>query len=309
MNSQISDKIKYLLHAADPAHDYQHIERVRYLASLIAADYNADREALIGLVDLELVDLVALLHEVGDRKVLPGFTAGDVIYGIEPPPLDNAIRVDELNLMIKAVSWSNSDLIAQLSPEDRIVVKIVADADRLDAMGAIGVARCLTYSGAHNCPILDDLPARIPCSLEDYRAKSSSSAINHFLEKLLIIDQSLHTRLGKEMGKVRKERMVKYLLNLAEETGYKFQKEACKLLTIEPKFDYGDTSVVLSLSYTPSSSSLDSFAFVIGSSYKADVYCSADYKQFIITKIINKTELLDLVYKYLPDPEVLALCH
>jgi uncharacterized protein len=300
----LAQKVETAMRAADVAHDFLHIQRVRKLARQIGEAENAN---------LEMVDIVALLHDVGDRspgsartspssdgqtlsgtwKVLPTMSAADFLP--DHPDLPKILN------MIKATSWSSGDLYSNLSSENQLTVAVVADADRLEAMGAIGIARCLSYSGAHSVPVFTDKPPRIPCPLDQYKSEASTSATNHFFEKLLTLDQSVRTQTGKMMAKNRKARMINFLLDLAEETGWKYPITTLPLLHIAPEVTTFGSTIAFALDYTPAT--VSAFQKAIFDTYKVGVAVSG--KSFMISAHV--TNLFELIWKTLPNPRVCAV--
>lgn len=193
-------------------HDWWHIHRVRNLAKRIAREEGAD---------MFIVELAALLHDIGDYKFFPGDEeAGEKkvrewLFSLElPPPLIN--RIVEITTQVsfmhtlpetsKKKSQKNSPPFT-ISKESMAVT----DADRLDAMGAIGVARTFTYGGSFNRPIYD--PAIKPhknITKEEYKTTQAPS-LNHFYEKLLKLKDMMYTTSGRKMAK-RRHRFLKLFL-------------------------------------------------------------------------------------------------
>ena len=280
----LSQRIEEALQKTDRAHDYAHIERVRRLAREIGQ---------VEKVDLEMVDLIALLHEVGDRKVLPDKTVGDF--------LPETWNIGKISNMVKAVSWSSGNLFSNLSPENQSVVAVVADADRLEALGATGIARCLIYSGAHQRPLYSSEPARIPCPLDEYKKTDGASAINHFFEKLLVME--FRTETGRKLAQPRKERMIEFLLSLSEETGYKYPPAAQKLLHIDIEVTRMGPLTLFKLPYLPLRTS--EFEQAVREKYETWTAFNLSERSFLIQGSLTDRQVLDLIWKYLPNPRVL----
>lgn len=194
--------VKQELMNAEGGHDWWHIHRVRNLALTIAKHEQAD---------LLVVELAALLHDIADAK----FHEGDEELG--PKKATDFLRlqqVDELVLnqvvmIIRNLSFKNSfEGVAAFSSKELYVVQ---DADRLDAIGAIGIARTFNYGGFKNRAIYD--PAIQPQFYADKEAykKSTAPTINHFYEKLLLLKDGMKTPTGKELAAQRHAFMEQYL--------------------------------------------------------------------------------------------------
>jgi len=193
-------------------HDWWHVHRVRNLAKRIARHEDTD---------IFIVELAALLHDIGDYKFFEGDEeAGGVkIRGwlsslkISPTLINRIVDItSKISFMYtlpdkgKGRGKKNS-VIPMLSKE----LMAVTDADRLDAMGAIGIARAFTYGGFFNRPIYD--PAIKPnksITKEEYKTTEAPS-INHFYEKLLKLKNMMYTSLGRKMAK-RRYRFLKLFL-------------------------------------------------------------------------------------------------
>ncbi|MEN8201418.1 MAG: HD domain-containing protein [Bacteroidota bacterium] len=198
--------VKKSLADAEGGHNWYHIERVWKMARHIR-----DRE---GQGDLPTIELAALLHDISDAK----FNGGDEEMGNQMA-YDFLIRNDvdpelamHVQTIIKYVSFKGG------FPQDRInsiEFQIVQDADRLDAIGAIGIARAFNYGGFKNRPIHD--PSMPLQEYADSRAyyKSDAPTINHFYEKLLRLKDLMNTKTGKELALERH----KYMLDFLEQFG------------------------------------------------------------------------------------------
>jgi uncharacterized protein len=172
-------------------HDWWHALRVTNLARRIAAEERAD---------IYVCSLAALLHDVADYKI-----AGDEATGLR--------RVSdwlEDHQVEPEVTRQVLDIIATLSfaggnqpPMRTLEGQVVQDADRLDAIGAIGVARAFAFGGSRGRALHD--PEQAPSTYtgkEAYR-QSNSSSINHFYEKLLLLKDRMHTARGKQLAEER----------------------------------------------------------------------------------------------------------
>ncbi|KAB8151498.1 HD domain-containing protein [Kordia sp. TARA_039_SRF] len=186
---------------AEGGHDWFHIERVYKNALLIAKDEN---------VDVFIVSLGALLHDIADAK----FHNGDETVGpkVARRFLED-IAVAEADILhveniIKNISFKGGNFTQQFtSPE----LDVIQDADRLDAIGAIGIARTFNYGGFKNRKIYD--PAIAPnlnMTKEEYK-KSTAPTINHFYEKLLLLKDKMNTRTGQKIAEQRHAFMEQFL--------------------------------------------------------------------------------------------------
>lgn len=207
MNSieQCENLVKEVYMYFDASHDFQHIERVRKNAFDIAdSEPSANRE---------IIELAVLLHDVSDPK-----------YSTEEK-LEEERIIKQLNLsdekiahvkeVIKAISFSGGHEVEAKTIE----AKIVRDADRLDAIGAVGIARTFAFGGAKGRLLYDasETP-RDKMSVEEYRTKETAS-VTHFYEKLLKLSEGMQTKKGKELAVERHAFMELFLQNLRKETG------------------------------------------------------------------------------------------
>ena len=171
----------------DPGHDEDHIKRVRKLSLAIAEEYECDAF---------LVELLALLHDVEDDKFNHNASVVDFLSSADMP---QELK-DKILFILPRLSFHVSPLL----PEDfPIEGKIVADADRLDAMGAIGVARAFSYGGKHGRKMYGD----------------KDSTISHFEAKLLHLDKHLHLDISKQLAKKRQDFLRAYYEEFLNEIG------------------------------------------------------------------------------------------
>ncbi|WP_260171693.1 HD domain-containing protein [Pedobacter cryoconitis] len=193
--------VKKTLEGAEAGHDWFHIERVYKTALSINAKEGGD---------LLIVTLAALLHDIADSK----FNNGDEEIGprIAGEFLKTINIADELILqvqqIIKNLSYKASLGKIEFSSKE---LDIVQDADRLDAIGAIGIARAFTYGGFKNRVLYDpEIQPDLNMSKEAYK-NSTAPTINHFYEKLLRLKDLMKTGAGKELAAQRHEFMLLYL--------------------------------------------------------------------------------------------------
>lgn len=193
--------VKQKLQNAESGHDWFHIERV-YKNSLIISETET--------CDMFVVALAALLHDIADSK----FNDGDETIGpltaqhfleqenVAPETIEHVVKIIE-NISFKGGNFEQNF--------NSIELQIVQDADRLDAIGAIGIARTFNYGGFKNRAIYDPkiLP-NLQQSKEEYK-KSTAPTINHFYEKLLLLKDKMNTQKGKEMAEERHRFMELFL--------------------------------------------------------------------------------------------------
>lgn len=205
-NKQIVDAIKkYVketLADAEGGHDWFHTLRVYNNAMLIAKNESVDKF---------VIALGALLHDIADSKFHDGDeTVGPKLareflfeHNVDSLVIEHVINIIE-NISFKK-SLEKSELFS--SPE----LDVIQDADRLDAIGAIGIARCFNYGGFKNRPLYDpDIKPNLKMNKEEYKT-SSSPTINHFYEKLLLLKERMNTKTGKKLARKRHDFMKTYL--------------------------------------------------------------------------------------------------
>ena len=193
--------VKEQLANAEGGHDWFHIERVYKNSLLISKNEN---------VDVFIVQLGALLHDIADSK----FHNGDETVGpkvareflfninVDSKAIEHVIKI------IENISFKGGNEIQKFkSPE----LDVIQDADRLDALGAIGIARTFNYGGFKNRTLFDpDIKPNLNMSEEEYKA-STAPTINHFYEKLLLLKGKMNTKTGKQIAEKRHKFMELYL--------------------------------------------------------------------------------------------------
>ena len=200
--------IKQKLQGEGSGHDWWHIYRVHKTSLEIARDEGAN---------LFVVELGALLHDIADWK----FTNGDEEEGgrqsriwLESLGVPQEI-INHVCNIVNNIGFKGGK--GQLM--STIEGKVVQDADRLDAIGAIGIARTFAYAGHKGREIYNpDISPKTDQSKEEYR-DSSTPAINHFYEKLLKLKDLMNTKMGRELAQKRHEFMKLYLNEFYEEWG------------------------------------------------------------------------------------------
>ena len=196
------DFVKNTLEGAEGGHDWFHIERVYHNAKLIAQGED---------VDLFVVELGSLLHDIADAK----FYDGDESVGPRKAvkflrSLDvNESIIAHIENIIRYVSFKTS--LENGNKFDSIELKVIQDADRLDAIGAIGIARTFNYGGFKNRVLYDpEIKPLINQDKETYK-NSKAPTINHFYEKLLLLKDKMNTKTGKQLAEKRHQFMELYL--------------------------------------------------------------------------------------------------
>lgn len=199
--SQTIDFVKSTLEGAEAGHDWFHTERVWKLAQNIAQGENCN---------LKVVEISALLHDIADPK----FHNGDEDLAIKIS--DNFLRkigveenlIESILFVIKHISFKNRGELPEVLP---IELQIVQDADRLDAIGAIGIARTFNFGGFKNNLMYDpNIKPNLNQSKEEYK-KSNGTTINHFYEKLLLLKDLMNTQKGKAIAEERHQFMLRFL--------------------------------------------------------------------------------------------------
>ncbi len=193
--------VKYTLSDAEGGHDWWHIYRVWKSAKHIAQNEE---------VDLFIVELGALLHDIADSK----FHDGDEQIGpqkarvfLQSNHVDELV-IDHIEKIISNISFKGGQLPQKFkSPE----LDVVQDADRLDAIGAIGIARTFNYGGHKGRSIYNpEIKPNLNITKEEYK-NSDAPTLNHFYEKLLLLKDRMNTQTGKLMAEKRHDFMLAYL--------------------------------------------------------------------------------------------------
>ena len=194
--------VKDTLKDAEAGHDWFHTLRVYNNARLIAKSES---------VDLYIVALGALLHDIADSK----FHNGDDTVGprvarkfLLQHNVDSFV-IDSVIDIINNISFNKS--LETNNKPNSIELDVVQDADRLDAIGAIGIARCFNYGGFKNRKLFDpSIKPNLKMSKKEYK-NSKAPTINHFYEKLLLLSDKMNTKTGKKIAKERHQFMTEYL--------------------------------------------------------------------------------------------------
>ena len=193
--------VKQQLENAEGGHDWFHIERVYKNALLIAEGVDCD---------LIVVKLGALLHDIADSK----FHGGDETVGpktartfLESQNVKEDIILHVIAI-IENISFKGGNFEKKFNSKE---LEIVQDADRLDAIGAIGIARTFNYGGFKNRPLYNpNIQPNMNMNKEEYK-NSESPTLNHFYEKLLLLKDKMNTETGKKIAQKRHDFMVTFL--------------------------------------------------------------------------------------------------
>lgn len=202
--------VKETLINAEGGHDWFHIERVWKNSKLIAQHED---------VDLFIVELGALLHDIADAKFYDGDeTVGPKIARtfLEGLAVEEKV-IQQIEFIINNISYKSSldkNIKSELYSKE---LQVVQDADRLDAIGAIGIARTFNYGGFKNRTMYDpEILPKVNQSKETYK-KSMAPTINHFYEKLLLLKDTMNTNTAKEIAKQRHIFMEQFLTQFYQE--------------------------------------------------------------------------------------------
>ena len=193
--------VKNQLTHAEGGHDWFHIERVYKNALLIAEEEECD---------LTVVKLAALLHDIADSK----FHGGDESVGpktartfLESQNVKEDIILHVIAI-IENISFKGGNFEKKFNSKE---LEIVQDADRLDAIGAIGIARTFNYGGFKNRPLYNpNIQPNLNMNKDEYK-NSESPTLNHFYEKLLLLKDKMNTETGKKIAQKRHDFMVTFL--------------------------------------------------------------------------------------------------
>jgi uncharacterized protein len=193
--------VKKQLENTESGHNWFHMERVYNNALLIAKEEHCN---------LEVVQLTALLHDIADSK----FHEGDETVG---PKVARAFLISEnvseetinhVVAIIENISFKGGNFEKKFTSKE---LEIVQDADRLDAIGAVGIARTFNYGGFKNREIYDpEILPNLNMSKEEYK-NSTAPTINHFYEKLLLLKDKMNTETGKKIAQQRHDFMETFL--------------------------------------------------------------------------------------------------
>jgi len=204
MNNLIENTISFVkekLEGAEAGHDWFHIERVWKLSKKIAETEKCNTE---------IVELSALLHDIADPKFHNGDETIALTVSREFLESQHAEEdtIEQVLFIIKNISFKNRGEAPENLP---VELKIVQDADRIDAIGAIGIARTFNFGGFKNNLMYDpNIEPKLQMTKEEYK-KSNGTTINHFYEKLLLLKDLMNTEKGKKIAEERHDFMLLFL--------------------------------------------------------------------------------------------------
>ncbi len=199
--TSIEDNIAKQFEGEASGHDWHHIQRVRKMAQFIHL-YEGGNSAVI--------DLIAILHDISDYKFNGGdaYKGGDISFQII---IENGGSIELAQYVkdsVNNISYKGANVSTSII---NLETQIVQDADRIDAIGAIGIGRTFAYGGSKGNPMYEpDLKPVLHATFEEYKS-SKGTTINHFYEKLLLLKDRMNTKTGKEIAKERTLYMQQFL--------------------------------------------------------------------------------------------------
>ncbi len=196
----VENYVKKQLQNDSSGHDWDHADRVRKLSLEIAANEKVE--------NIEVIEISALLHDTIDEKLFEDIEDAkkEVQLLLETLSLSAHDRERILSI-IETISYKGGNQVELTDP----CAMIVRDADRLDAIGAIGIARTFAYGGKKGQPLFDpNIPVRDKMNIKQYR-EGESSSIHHFYEKLLKLKSMIHTDSAKKIAEERHEFLQHFL--------------------------------------------------------------------------------------------------
>lgn len=199
--NKIENDVKTKSKNEGSGHDWWHIKRVLDLSLSIAGKEGCNEF---------VVKMIALMHDLFDEKFAEGDTAENLKnYLTDQKVIDFISKEDLENILhsIKHLGFKGGFNKEKLSIEGMVV----QDADRIDAIGAIGIARCFTYGGKNNLLIYDPDQGIVEIKNQDEYRNLKRHSINHFYEKLLKLKDTINTSAGRKIAEERTEFMKKYL--------------------------------------------------------------------------------------------------
>lgn len=190
---RVAAHIRQRFAAESSGHDWHHIRRVWQLSRQIAAAEGAD---------VETAELAALVHDIADWK----FHGGDESIG--PREAEKLLAAEgadpetirQVVSIVRTISYKGAGVA---TPMQTLAGQCVQDADRLDAIGAIGIARCFAYGGHAGRPIYDPDEAPVMHATAEAYKSAKGHSLNHFHEKLLLLKDRMNTRTGRNLAEER----------------------------------------------------------------------------------------------------------
>lgn len=201
---------KNILEQDTTAHDWKHALRVEKNALAISPSNLIKK-------DLDIIRVSCWLHDTIDPKI-------STIHEIELKDLEELLHAadassDEIQKILYIIQNLSYSKNIEKKRDLDLLGQIVQDADRLDAIGAIGIARAFYYGGSKGHQLYDDTSPRAQAEITEENYRTQDSIVNHFYEKLLVLEHSMNTPEAKEIARSRTKRMEDFLGNLYEEIG------------------------------------------------------------------------------------------
>ncbi len=206
---RLAEHIKAEFSGESSGHDWHHINRVRRLAKLIAVAEGANQD---------VAELAALVHDIADWK----FHGGDDTVG--PREAERLLKeegaapevIEQVVDIVRTISFKGAGVVTAMKTLEG---RCVQDADRLDAIGAIGIARCFAYGGHAGRLMYDpDEPPVMHATAEAYKA-SKGHSLNHFYEKLFLLKDRMNTPSGRALAEGRHQFMEEFVRRFLDEWG------------------------------------------------------------------------------------------
>lgn len=196
----LEEKVRFQMASDGSGHDFDHVERVVRNALHLARHAGADEK---------ICHAAALLHDLPDHKLN---TQGPEIWNLMDTWLTQAgFSESERERIFQIIRQCHFEGGGSRHQPDSLEAAVVIDADRLDAIGAIGIARAFAFGGSRHRPMFDpDHPPRPDMTREEYM-NARSSTINHFYEKLLLLKDRMHTKEARRLAEERHQFMKVFL--------------------------------------------------------------------------------------------------
>jgi len=204
---KVKEIVKEKMRDEASGHDYWHVLRVYNNALLLMGNANYAK------VDKYIVQLAALLHDIGDYKI----TGKEETQTRIPREILEVLKVEPSAIQKIVKIIGEISFHQQAKTLSSIESQIVQDADRLDAIGAIGIARAFAYGGSKGREMWNpDEPPKLNMTKDEYKSNTGNS-INHFYEKLLLLKDTMNTEMGKKIAEERHRFMEGYLEQFYQE--------------------------------------------------------------------------------------------
>ncbi|KAM3250082.1 putative protein YpgQ [Capsicum chacoense] len=211
--SKAEELVERRMRGNDASHDAAHAFRVRDLALSLAHQQGLSSSPHSMLI----VELAALLHDIGDYKYVRDPSEARIVEEfLQGQGVQDEMKIKILDI-IKGMGFKEE--VGEVANRNySIEFGVVQDADRLDAIGAIGIARCFTFGGSRHRVLHDPrIQPRSDLSKENYMNKEEQTTVNHFHEKLLKLKDLMKTKAGKERAEKRHKFMEDFLKEFYEE--------------------------------------------------------------------------------------------